>query len=144
MEINDIITIILSIVATVVSIGTFFKNEKYNKRKHTIDAYIELQSFLQFLADYTAEEIELFVVDKKSEEYTILCNCLARLEIFAIGVSRDIYDFDTVYEMSHGYLDGALRGQIEAILEKKYRSEIYYANTICLLDRMDQKSAKIK
>lgn len=52
-----------------------------------------------------------------------------------------IYDFEIVYKMAHGYLDGILRDKIDYLLYMKSgNSNQFYANTQWLLEEMDNKT----
>ena len=71
----------------------------------------------------------------------MLSNCIAHLEIFATGINQGIYDFEIVYSMAHGYIDKALKGKIEYLLDMKSRrnEDSYYNNTKWLLAEMEQR-----
>ena len=133
-----LIGVLVSIIAMVISVITYVKTYLYEKRRLTIDKYIELQDFLYCISEYSLEELEDFVDDKTSEEYRILVSCLARIELFAIGVKKKIYDYKVFYEIGHGYLDGAIRPQILYLLSTKKNADTYYANTIWILNKMEQ------
>ena len=137
----NIFTILISAIAVFVSIYTFHWVSKRDLTRDTIKAYEDLQTFLYHFYEYPAGEIETFVDDKTSEEYKALSNSLARLEIFATGVRKEIYDFEIVYKMAHGYLDGVLRDKIDYLLYMKSgNSNQFYANPQWLLEEMDNKT----
>ena len=137
----EIFTLFFSAAAICVSIYTFHYVSKRELTRATIKAYEDLQIFLNHFYEYPAGEIETFVDDKTSEEYKALSNSLARLEIFATGVRKEIYDFEIVYKMAHGYLDGVLRDKIDYLLYMKSgNSNQFYANTQWLLEEMDNKT----
>ena len=137
----NIITICISVIAVCVSIGTFVWAAKRDKTRDTIKAYEDLQTFLYHFYEYPDGEIETFVNDKNSDEFKALSNSLARLEILSTGVRKEIYDFEIVYKMAHGYLDGVLRDKIDYMLYlKSGNSNQFYANTQKIKEKMDNKS----
>lgn len=139
----DIATIIISVAALIISGLSFVKTFKRDKLRDTIKAYTDLQVYLYQYYEYAEGEIETFVDDRESEEYKSLSNSLAQIEIFATGVREEIYDFDAVFKMAHGYLDGALRDRIEYMLDKKTgKYTELYINTRWLLDKMDSTPIK--
>ena len=108
----DIITIIISLIALGISCFSFYKSFKRDTLRDTIKAYTDLQEYLYQYYVYSEGEIEAFIDDRESEEYKSLSNSLAQIEIFATGVRKDIYDYDVIFKMAHGFLDGALRDRI--------------------------------
>ena len=121
-EVSDLVTVVISVVAFVFSILTYYRSEIVEKKKNTVSAYIELQETLHCLYEYQKDEIEDFVNDKHSSEYKCLSSCVARLEIFAAGVKNQLYDFDLLYEMSNGFLDGDIRRKVQQIMDKKTKN----------------------
>lgn len=69
---------------------------------------------------------------------------MARIEHFCVGLNQKIYDFDTVYELAHGYFDGSLKIRIKPILDKKQKNTAhdYYANIHGVLAKMEQETKK--
>ena len=143
-EVSDLVTVVISVVAFVFSILTYYRSEIVEKKKNTVSAYIELQETLHCLYEYQKDEIEDFVNDKHSSEYKCLSSCVARLEIFAAGVKNQLYDFDLLYEMSNGFLDVDIRRKVQQIMDKKTKNcwEYYYSNLKWLYENMDKKSRK--
>jgi len=145
---NSLITIVISLIAVAVSIisliYSFFYNRKIIRGRATIEAYLELQSYLYCIYEYPQGEIEDFIDDRSSDEYKKLSNCIAHIEIFALGVKHGVYDINLVYELSHGYLDMTLRKPIEHILEIKSKrgKEQFYKGTYWLLGKMDKRSRR--
>ena len=139
----NIFTIFISAFAVCVSIYTFRWVSKRDLTRDTINAYEDLQTFLYHFYEYPSGEIETFVDDKTSEEYKALSNSLARLEIFSTGIRHEIYDFEIIYKMAHGYLDGILRDKIDYLLYMKSgNSNQFYVNTQWLLEEMDKEIRK--
>lgn len=134
----EVVTIIVSIIALIISGLSFYKTFNRDKLRDTIKAYTDLQVYLYHYYEYSEGEIEVFVDDRETEEYKSLSNSLAQIEIFSTGVRQEIYDFDVVFKMAHGYLDGALRNKIEYMLDMKTgKHPELYSNTKWLLDKMD-------
>lgn len=143
---TDVISIILSALAFALSLFTFISSTWNERKRNTIDEYIDMQNDLYQFYQYGKDEIEDFLDDRECEEYKALSSCLARIEFFATGINRKVYDFGTAYDLSHGYLDKALRSRIEYMLKMKNEyakdSEVFYQNTQKLFARMDKKSRK--
>ncbi|MCR5836954.1 MAG: hypothetical protein K6G88_10655 [Lachnospiraceae bacterium] len=147
MSIIDVITMVLSVTAIVVSLVTFFVTYQWDKKRETVNAYIELQESLHFLYQYDNNEIQNFIDDSSTEEYKALSSVLGRIEIFAIGTMRGrlwgtTYNRKLVYQLSHGYIDKTLREKIDYLLELKSRrgGQEYYKYTRKLLKWMDKES----
>ncbi len=141
-----IVSLVFAIVGCVFSVFTYFKTFLYERKKSTIAAYLELQDCMAVLYSYKKDEIQDFVYDMETEEYKALSNCVAMIEIFAVGINNRIYDFNVMYEMSHGYLDKTLRQRIEYILELKLEraEKEFYPNIRVLFNKMDRKTKKTK
>lgn len=139
----SVLSLIIAIVAILVSIITFAVTIDWERRHATIEAYKELQEDLFFIYEYKdAEEIELFVNDYTSTEYKVLSSSLATLEAFALCTFNGTYNKRMVYKLAHGFVDGTLLDKIELLLEmKKNKSEEeYYPNTRKLLRWMNTKN----
>lgn len=140
MEINDILSLILSIIAAIVSIGTFYVTFKWRRKKLTTEAYLDLQAYLFYLYEYDKDEIETFLDQTSDKEYKVISSVLGRIEVFATATMNRTYDKKLVYELVHGYLDLTLRDKIDYVLDYKYSraKEEYYPNTRKLLKYMDK------
>lgn len=134
----EVLTVCVSLVAIIISIITFLFTYRREQIRDTIKAYADLQEDLYQFYEYQEGEIETFVDDRQSEEYKALSSSLAQLEVYATGVKRGLYDFDTMYSVAHGYIDGSLRERIEYMLDmKSLGSKQFYKNTRWLLEKMD-------
>ena len=91
-------------------------------------------------------ELKEIVKNRRTEEYKVISSYVARVEHFAVGVNQKIYDLDTVYELSHGFLDGGIRSRIEIIIERKGEDfqEEFYQNIKVLYKKMDKRTEKLK
>lgn len=126
---------------------SYFYNRGVIRKRETINAYIDLQEYLYCIYEYPDNGIEDFVDDRNSDEYKKLSACIAHIEMFAVGVKHKVYDFRTVYELSHGFLDMSLREPIEYILEMKSKrntQEDFYEGIHWLFSEMDKCSVKTK
>ena len=134
----DIITLAVSIGSALLALASvgfsiFVYNRKvvHDRRRDTLDAYNTLQEqALDTLNDYSRDEVKSILAQRDREGYRELSRCLARIEHFCVGVQMGIYDRETVYEMAHGYLDGALWEKLMPVLERKHegRQEEFYRN----------------
>ena len=148
----DVISLVLSIGSALLALASvgfsvFVYNRKvvHDRRRDTLDAFNTLQEqAFDTLNDYSAEEIKSILAQRDKDGYRELSRCLARIEHFCVGVQMGIYDRETVYEMAHGYLDGALWTKLEPVLERKHegRQEEYYANYRRVVAWMKEKSGE--
>lgn len=137
----EVLTVCMSLAAIIISIITFLFTYRREKIRDTIKAYADLQEDLYQFYEYQEGEIETFVDDRQSEEYKALSSSLAQIEVYATGVKRGLYDFDTMYSIAHGYIDGSLRERIEYMLDmKSFGKKQFYENTRWLLEKMDSKT----
>lgn len=147
MIILDMISIVFSLCAAGFAVFTYWSNIVHDRKKATLDAYNLLQEqALDKLYMYMPKQLKEIAGDRRTQEYKLLSSYVARIEHFAVGVNQKIYDFDTVYELSHGFLDGSIRTRIEILIERKGEGfdEEFYLNTKLLLKKMDEKTAKKK
>ena len=148
-NIEPIITCCGLIVACIELFNTRCEQRKgWNRQKKqaTLDAYSQLQvSVFDNINHFTPSEIREISEDNKSDEYKELSGYLARIEQFCVGLNQGIYDFDTFYELSHGYFDGKrgmLYVRIIPILETKGlgADEDYYKNIHKVWEKMQKMS----
>ncbi len=78
----------------------------------------------------------------QKDEIKELSGYLARIEHFCVGVNQNIYDWETIYALAHGYLDGnQILSRISPIIDRKNRSGVdYYENIRVVLNRMNEKT----
>ena len=70
---------------------------------------------------------------------------LARIEHFCVGVEQDIYDWETVYELAHGFFDGTVQDWLTPLVNRKQsfvNGYDPYANTRKVWARMEAKAAE--
>lgn len=135
MEIAKIIEIIANVAtAFAIFVAVYeakltsrqYKFEKeHDKKKDTLDAYNHLQeeTFDILYVKYSPSKIQEIVQNRRKkefyEEYKELGTYVARIEHFCVGVVLEIYDWRTVYELSHGFLDGSIKRRIDPVIEFK-------------------------
>ena len=144
----SIIAIVLSIVSGIFSFYTFRWSVKHDRKQATLEAFNRLQSeVFDNLNKYSPSEIRDICTDTKSGEYKTISGYLARIEHFCVGINADIYDRKTFYALAHGYFDGyQLRKRIEPLIESKNQSknskELYYNDTLSVLQWMDEMAGR--
>lgn len=138
----DLISIGFSLVAAAFSWITYRKSIVHDRQQATLDAYNQLQEqALDHLNYYRPTEIIEIAKNPRSEEYNKLSAYIARIEHFCVGVTQNIYDRKTVYELAHGYFDGAVRDRIDPIIEKKNQNGTdYYENIHSVYDWMSSET----
>lgn len=147
MTIVEAISLIFSLAAAVFSVFTYVSNIIHDRKQASLDAYNQLQEqALDKLQVYMPKQLKEIVKNRRSEEYKMLGSYVARVEHFAVGVKHKIYDLDTVYDLSHGFLDGKIRTRIEILISRKDENfdEDFYQNIKWLYSEMDKKTSKRK
>lgn len=135
---------VLSIAFGVV---TYFRDGKRKTCVETMEAYKKLQDeVLTRLNVWNRGQIEDAVETADSIGYDELNVCLAKIEHFCVGINRGVYDFETFYQLAHGYFDSpaGLKLKLEPLLELKLEEaeEDYYNNLHKVWKRMEERSRK--
>lgn len=145
------ISAVAAVVAAIIAVVTLNKSRQEQKegldrqkKQATLEAYNKLQEqVLDKLNQYKPAEIKAISGNSKSAEYTELSTYLARIEHFCVGLTNDIFDYETFYSLAHGYFDegGTLYNRMLPLLESKRRGKEYYANiqeVWCKMDKMSK------
>lgn len=79
-----------------------------------------------------------------SHDYHVLGTLLARIEHFCVGVNTEVYDWQTVYELSHGFFDKTVRYRISPLIERKegFFGTDPYENTKNVFEKMEAESKR--
>ena len=147
MTMVEAISLLFSLAAAAFSVFTYWSNIIHDRKQATLEAYNLLQEqALDQLYVYMPKQLKEVVKNRRSEEYKLLSSYVARVEHFAVGVNQKIYDLNTVYELSHGFLDGGIRTRIEILIGRKDENfdEEFYQNIKVLYEKMDKKNTKKK
>ena len=104
----DWLAIIISIGALAFSIWQFFVERIRNRKEATIHAFDDLEDNASFtcLLSLSQSEINDLVVRQKKhderikKEWTSVCEALARIEHFAVGINAKVYDLKTLNAMA--------------------------------------------
>jgi hypothetical protein len=147
MTMIDVISLVFSLCAAGFSVFTYWSNIVHDRKQATLEAYNQLQEqALDKLYVYMPKHLKEIVRNRRTEEYKLLSSYVARVEHFAVGVNKKIYDLDTVYELSHGFLDGGIRTRIEILIGRKDEDfdEEFYQNVKLLYKKMDNRTKRIK
>lgn len=149
MDLKTFVEIIAAFVGVVVAIFgviTYFNDRKRARKKDTLEAYNVLQKeTFSKINVWLPADIKKATEDKKSDDYKELSECLADIERFCVGINEGIYDFDTFYEISHGYFDsekGILKPRLIPLIESKsIGSDVdYFKNIHTVWKKMDDKT----
>ena len=143
----DVFSLLFSLGAAIFSAFTYWSNIILDRKKATLEAYNILQEqALDKLQVYMPAQLKSVVKNRRSEEYKLLSSYVARIEHFAVGVNQKIYDLKTVYELSHGFLDGSIRTRVEIIISRKEEDtdEKFYQNLKQLYIKMDEETQRRK
>ena len=141
----SVIAIVLSVISGGFALYTFYWTARRDRRQATLEAYNKLQrQALDHLNYYRTEQIYEITNDPRSEEYKKISTYIARIEHFCVGVNQKIYDPETVYALSEGYLDGTIKKRIEPMIQCKnsYGNRDYYENIHAVFDWMAKRREK--
>lgn len=133
----------IAIFAAATSVVTYQRTVVHDRKKDTLDAYNALQSqAFDELNQIMPKEISEIVKHPTSQKYKELSGYIARIEHFCVGVNQNIYDWETVYALAHGYLDGnQILSRISPLIDRKNKSGVnYYENIHAVLKRMNEKT----
>ena len=149
-DIGTFVAMLVAVAEFAVSIRRNRQDKHHAKCKDTLDAYSKLQVevFDPLTMNFTrAQIVEIAEHYKKNaDEYHLLGTYTARIEHFCVGVEKEIYDWETVYELSHGFFDGKIRNWIEPLMDKKSSFADFdpFENTRKVYDKMDKENEKRK
>lgn len=154
-EILELITKLLGIAGAMLGLATavfgvytYFRDSKRKLHIDTIEAYKKLQDeVFDKLNEWTDENAIADAVETADNVgYTQLSNSLAKIEHFCVGINRGVYDFETFYQMSHGYFDYKFKRIFRDLLDKKLNkfedAEDYYNNLHKVWARMEERSKR--
>lgn len=147
----EIISIVIAVISAIFSIVTYIKSVRYEKRKSTIEAFHFLQNeVLDYFVNITNENAKLIVDNldnmKCKEAYDDQRALIARLEHFAVGVKKRIYDFDVVDNLAGIHLI-TLYKKIKPIIDEANRKEKkvnHYYHFCELVKKLDEKHKILK
>ena len=139
---------VLGVFTAALGVYTYFRDSKRKLCNETMAEYKRLQEeVFDKLNDWTsAEQVAEAADSPGTYGHTELDNALARIEHFCVGLNRGVYDFETFYQLSHGYFDYKLQRLFEPLLDKKLNEydggEDYYNNLHKVWKRMAERSEK--
>ena len=153
-EIIEIVSKLFGISAAIVAVltgafgvYTYFRDSKRKLCSDTIAEYKRMQEdVFKKLNELTPNDVRVLTETADSTAYYELQDCLAKIEHFCVGINRGVYDFETVYQLSHGYFDYKLQRLFEPLLDQKLNKydggEDYYNNLHKVWARMKARSDK--
>ena len=139
---------LIAVITGVFGVCTYFRDSRRKLHVETMEAYKRLQNeVFDKLNDWKNDcQVAQAIDEPGTFGHTELNNALARIEHFCVGMNRGVYDFETFYQMSHGYFDNRLQVLLRPLLEKKGRghgaAEDYYNNLHKVWARMEKRSKR--
>ena len=136
----------MSVASGIFTFYTFRWTAARDRKQATLEAYNRLQAeVFDKLNAYTPSTIRDLCNHTRSAEYKTVSGYLARIEHFCVGINQKIYDRESFYALAHGYFDGPqIRDRIRPMIDKKNErnsgKELFYNDTIKVLEWMDHKS----
>ena len=142
----ELASFIIAVISAVVSIVTYIATVRYEKRRTTIEAINLLQNevldkFINISKDNAEIIIDNLDDPKCKEAYNDYRALIARLEHFAIGVNKHIYDFSIVNNLL-GVHFICLYLKIAPIIDKANKNQEktrHYCNFLRLINKLDKK-----
>lgn len=110
MEWLDIIAIIISVVALLLSAYQFLVERKLNRMGATIDALAELQKDVLNNEGFINAQVDSVIEHHKTVNgefdatWETISECLARIEQFAVGVNTKVYSIEILDRMAGSYI----------------------------------------
>ena len=116
----DIISIVLSGIAILLSVFSFVFQVIHNRIESTLNAFNDLQEqSLDKLYKYTPKQIEEIAQKFRSEEYKDISVLLARIEHFCVGVILKIYDKIVFRRLGGSYIISTYNKMVPMIEVKR-------------------------
>lgn len=142
----ELASFIIAVISAAVSIVTYIATVCYEKRRTTIQAINRLQNevldkFINISKDNANIILENLDDPRCKEAYNDYRALIARLEHFAIGVNKHIYDFSIVNDLMGVHLISLYLKIAPIIAEanKKEKEMRYYCNFLRLVNNLDKK-----
>ena len=141
-------TAVLGVFSAALGVYTYFRDSGRKLCSETMAEYGRLQKeVFDQLNDWTGPDQVAEAADSPgSHGHTEINNALAKIEHFCVGLNRGVYDFETFYQLSHGYFDYKLQWLLEPLIDKKLNAhgakEDYYNNLHKVWKRMAERSKR--
>lgn len=87
----EVVALIISILAFILSVVQFFRDSLRQKKEATLIAYNELQD--NVFAKLNKYADDLSKIEYRSDEWEEITICLAQIENFSVGINTNIYSF---------------------------------------------------
>ncbi len=112
--------------------------DERKKKQATLDAYNILQEQVcDRINYYQIKDIKDAYRNSDKAFMAELDGYVARIEHYCVGLEMSIYDYDTFYELTHGYFDdGPLKERIDIILANKDLAEEHYSHIYDVWEKM--------
>ena len=118
----ETVSVIIAVIAVIVSIATLICTKIYNRKKDTLDGFNRLQKeVLDRLNEYSDDDIKKTAChaekleDEKYREITVL---LARIEHFAVGANTRIYNVRIIKRCAGKYFINLYK-KLDPMIEQK-------------------------
>lgn len=139
-------SIIIAVISAIFSLVTYIETKIYQRRKATIEAFNILQNevldkFVSTNSDNAKMIVENLNDKKCKEAYDDYRALIARLEHFAVGINKYIYDLKVVDKLAGIHLIDLYK-KIKPIIDqanKKEQKTIHYYNYVKLIKKLKRK-----
>ncbi len=143
MEIVQLIASLIAAAGVCFGFCSYWRDSRRKAKIDTLEAYRVLQATtFSRINEWAPSEIREAAENKQSSAYKELSVYLAEIERFCIGINNKIYDFNTFYQIAHGYFDSnwGLKSRLAPILAAKLeRADMdYFENLHKVWKRMDE------
>ncbi len=117
----DVIALVVSVLALVLSLIQFMKDESRQKKESTLIAYNELQN--DVFSQLTKLPDPLPPVEYLSDKWTELTIYLAKLERFSVGINTGIYSIGILDRLGGAYYIRQFE-KLKPIIDRKRKEKI--------------------
>ena len=114
----EIVALIISILALILSIFQFIRDASWQKKEATLNAYNRLQDdAFSHLNKYSSEFLNS-TPEYRSDEYNDITDCLVKIELFSTGINSGIYSIWVLNRLGGAYYIHQFK-RLNKIIEKK-------------------------
>ena len=117
----DILALVISGMALVLSLWQFLRDSSRQKKEATLNAYKELQNdVLTHLSKY---DLPMPQFDYNGDDWKTMTTYLAKLEHFSVGINTGIYSVDVLNRLGGAYYIRQFE-KLKPIIERKRKENI--------------------
>lgn len=97
----ELCALIISILAFCLSLFQFVRDSSRQKKEATLNAYNQLQE--DVFSEMNQYADDLSQIEFRSDDWNKITVCMAKIEIFSIGINTNIYSFKILNRLGGGF-----------------------------------------